>query len=181
MSLIIRPARAEDAPVLTEVAHAAKRHWGYPRSWIDAWRDVLTITPEYIARHRVLAGVEGARVVGFYALEDQGTRWSLGHLWVVPGRVGTGVGRFLMLDALRRIRELRPGTLWIESDPHAEGFYLRMGARRVGSVSADVEGTQRVLPCLELEVASGGPAADGDQPPVTAPAIRTAPAPGPGR
>ncbi|HEX5724290.1 MAG TPA: GNAT family N-acetyltransferase, partial [Longimicrobiaceae bacterium] len=116
MSLILRPARADDAPALTDIAHAAKRHWGYPRSWIEAWRPVLTLTPEYLARHRVLVATEGPRVVGFYALEDEVQRWSLGHLWVAPERLRGGVGRFLFADAVRRVRELRPGVLRIESD-----------------------------------------------------------------
>ena len=36
--------------------------------------------------------------------------------------------------------------------PNAEGFYLRMGARRVGGVPADVEGTPRALPKLILDL-----------------------------
>jgi GNAT superfamily N-acetyltransferase len=180
MSLIIRPATAADAPTLTEIAHAAKRHWGYPRSWIEAWRHVLTLTPHYIARHRVFVAVEGARAVGFYALEDEGDRWSLGHMWVLPDRIGSGVGRFLFSDAARRAGAIRPGVLRIESDPYAEGFYLRMGAERVGTVAADVEGTQRVLPLLELQVPADGAMA-GDSPTVTAPGVWPQPAPAPGR
>lgn len=36
----------------------------------------------------------------------------------------------------------------IESDPHAENFYLRMGAVRVGETPADMEGVKRSLPLL---------------------------------
>jgi hypothetical protein len=34
-------AKPEDAETLTEIAHAAKRHWDYPERWIEAWRDIL--------------------------------------------------------------------------------------------------------------------------------------------
>jgi len=40
----------------------------------------------------------------------------------------------------------------IESDPNAEGFYLRMGARRIGIKAAEVDGVQRELPVLVYEV-----------------------------
>lgn len=42
-------AKPEDADALTEIAHAAKRHWGYPERWIESWRDTLIIRAESIA------------------------------------------------------------------------------------------------------------------------------------
>ncbi|MEY2504354.1 MAG: hypothetical protein QOG27_634, partial [Verrucomicrobiota bacterium] len=42
-------AKPEDAEILTEIAQAAKRHWGYPESWMVAWRDVLTMRRDFIA------------------------------------------------------------------------------------------------------------------------------------
>lgn len=45
MSIALRPATPADAAVLTEIAHAAKRHWGYPERWVQLWRAALTITP----------------------------------------------------------------------------------------------------------------------------------------
>ena len=41
-------------------------------------------------------------------------------------------------------------ALSIESDPHAEGFYLRLGARRIGEVPSTLPG--RVLPLLEFRI-----------------------------
>ena len=151
MSLIIRPADPGEAHALTALAHLAKGHWGYPESWMRAWRDQLTLTPEYLLRHRAYAGLVGPRLAALYALEDEGDAWSLGHFWVDPRWMGQGIGRWMLSDAVRRVRALRPGPLRIASDPHAEGFYLKMGARRVGAVPADVDGTKRELPLLELD------------------------------
>lgn len=50
----LRSATAEDAPVLTQLIFRAKAYWGYPAEWMDAWCEDLTITPEYIGRHRVI-------------------------------------------------------------------------------------------------------------------------------
>jgi hypothetical protein len=45
----------------------------------------------------------------------------------------------------------------IEADPNAEGFYLRMGARRVGENVYDIESQRRALPLLKVELSRKGP------------------------
>jgi hypothetical protein len=40
----------------------------------------------------------------------------------------------------------------IEADPNAEGFYLRMGGRRVGQNVYEIEGRKRKLPLLTVEI-----------------------------
>ena len=66
--------------------------------------------------------------------------------------MGTGVGRALFEDAVRRAAALGTEVVGIESDPHAEGFYRRMGARRVGEISYPIDGQRRMLPLLVVEV-----------------------------
>src|SRR3954462_6566322 len=83
----IRPATASDAPELTVIARAAKRHWGYPEAWLAAWEPVLTIPPGHVGRNTVLVAERAERdggVVSFVGLVDAGTHWELDHLWVLP-------------------------------------------------------------------------------------------------
>lgn len=47
---------------------------------------------------------------------------------------------------------LQARIIKIESDPNAEKFYLHMGARRVGEKRAILDGQERVLPLLVLDV-----------------------------
>jgi hypothetical protein len=42
--------------------------------------------------------------------------------------------------------------LLIESDPYAEGFYLHMGAQRIGQTMSRVTGTERIVPLLRLSL-----------------------------
>src|SRR6266478_10022171 len=87
----IRRAESEDAATFTEIAFAAKRHWGYPEQWIQDWKGVLTIRSELIANHEVfIAWVEG-QAVGFYVLAGGAKRRSLEHLWVLPRAMGLGI------------------------------------------------------------------------------------------
>jgi GNAT superfamily N-acetyltransferase len=144
---MIRRAVADDADALTAVAHAAKRHWGYPEAWMALWRRDLTLTVEFIERYPVHCAVDADAIVGFYALLFAGADCELEHFWVVPARMGAGVGRALFEHAVERCRAIGAERLWINADPNAEGFYRRMGARRVGEVLSTPAG--RTLPRLE--------------------------------
>lgn len=151
---LIRRATAADALALTEIAHAAKRHWGYPERWIEIWKDALTITPDFISTHEVYLACVDGKIAGFSALvADEGRVW-LEHLWVSPQHIGTGVGKALFLHAAGEAAAAGALALEIESDPNAEGFYKRMGSRRVGEVVSEMEGEKRVLPLLRFDLST---------------------------
>ncbi len=141
-------ANPGDAPVLSAIAQAAKAQWGYPPRWLAQWQESLTITPEFIVAHETYVAWRDDRAVGFYAVRREQDTWQLEHLWVLPSEIGRGVGRALFAHAAARARALGVRCLTIESDPHAEGFYLRMGAQRTGSVIREIEGQPRTLPLL---------------------------------
>jgi GNAT superfamily N-acetyltransferase len=144
----IIPAKPQDADALTEIAYAAKRHWGYPERWIESWRDTLTIRAEFIAANVTYSAIEDGRAVGFYLLTNESDGLHLDHFWITPRAMGRGVGRALFEHALEQARKLGHRTLKIEADPNAEGFYTRMGARRVGVTVTSIENQRRELPLL---------------------------------
>jgi N-acetylglutamate synthase-like GNAT family acetyltransferase len=145
---VIRRAAVADAGALTALAHAAKRHWRYPEEWIALWRRDLTFAPELIERFPVYVAEEGGAIAGVYALVFAAADCELEHFWVAPTRMGAGIGRALLAHAVERCRAIGARRLWITADPNAEGFYARMGARRVGEVPSTPAG--RTLPRLEL-------------------------------
>lgn len=149
-------AQPAHAGLLTRVALAAKRYWNYPESWIAQWTPLLTVTPQYIEDHEVYALVAAQEIVGFYALSGNGTTLSLDHLWIAPAEIGNGYGRALMAHAIERARQLGATALEIEADPHAQGFYERMGARKVRDRATQVQGQPRLLPVLLLEIEPAG-------------------------
>jgi GNAT superfamily N-acetyltransferase len=146
----IRRAAPADAGGLTAIAHAAKRRWGYPETWIRLWRRDLTLTRHFIASHCVQCATLNGRIVGFYALSREGATFDLEHMWVDPGRMGEGVGARLFRHAIERVRGSGGDRLQIASDPNAEGFYRRMGARRIGEIPSSPAG--RTLPVLVVDV-----------------------------
>ena len=62
--------------------------------------------------------------------------------------IGRGAGRRLFEHALHTASELGFRALTIEADPNAEGFYLAMGATRLGERRSP---SGRSLPLLVVE------------------------------
>lgn len=150
-SVKIREAQPEEAAKLTEIAHDAKRFWGYPESWIKHWQAELTISPELIAGTDVFVAERDEQLLGFYALSPAGDQLELEHLWVRPEHVGTGVGKELFVHAMQRAAQQNFKQVNITADPNAAGFYQKMGAINSGEVVSEVEGQPRVLPRLKID------------------------------
>ena len=148
---MIRPAAANEASVLTNMALEAKRYWGYPEHWIKHWESDLTISSDFIHDNHVYVAEENGQIQGFYALIVAGDKAELDHMWVKPTLIGTGIGKELFLDAMERAAALKVSAVEISSDPNAAGFYRRMGATEIGETDASFGGVTRKLPRLKIE------------------------------
>lgn len=147
MRIEIRRATSTDAERATELARRAKAHWGYPEEWMATWRDDLTITAAAIERHRTFVASLDGEVVGVCQLQEGDVGAMLEHVWVEPDVHRRGVGRALVEHARSEAR----GVIAVVADPNAEPFYLKLGATRVGDVSAPMPGApDRKLPLLEF-------------------------------
>lgn len=146
----ITRAGAAEADVLTGIAFMAKRHWGYPESWMRRWEGDLTITPGYLADNPTFVATLDEQAVGFCALKLGAGEAVLDHLWVLPSCMGRGVGRALFEHAVEIAKSGGAGRMTIVGDPHAEPFYLRMGAALHGREPASMDGVERSLPLFEI-------------------------------
>ena len=148
--LTLERAHADRAEALTNIAIAAKRHWGYPEAWIQIWIPQLTISPEYILNNETWLASINDEPAGFYSLKQEEGSWWLDQLWVRPEAMGQGLGAFLFHHARRRAKLRGASVFRIESDPNAQGFYEKMGARKVDEHRGEVDGQTRVLPVREI-------------------------------
>ena len=148
----VREASVQDAEELTTLARESKATWGYPEAWLRAWEPDLLISPDYIGVNLVLVAEEEGQIVGMIGVEVGREGPEIGHLWVAPGAQGRGVGRVLVGEVLELAADCGWASLRVVSDPNAEPFYERMGAVRVGGVSAPVGGEDRTLPLMSLPV-----------------------------
>lgn len=149
----IRRAHERDADALTELAIRSKASWGYDAAFMDRCRPILTVTGEYIRRTPAWVAQQGQAIVGFYSLREEDGILDLDLLFVEPEWIGSGVGALLLEHALQQAALTTHEHLVVESDPGAEGFYLRFGATRVGQRASTVE-AGRQLPMLSFDLAA---------------------------
>ena len=134
--IVIRPARPDEHERLSQIAWAAKAHWGYDAADMAAWRESLTLTPASLAQGPARVVEVAGQVVAFGQLLPQGREADLDHLWVLPAYMGTGLGRRLLEALLHEAAEQGCTRVTVDADPFAEGFYLACGAVRVGECPA---------------------------------------------
>jgi ribosomal protein S18 acetylase RimI-like enzyme len=149
---IIRRAQRAEVRELSELALRSKAHWGYDAAFLEACREMLTVSPADVEAGAVfVAELEGAPA-GFYRLGGSPPEGELEDLWVDPETMGRGVGSALLEHATASARKRGFTSVLVESDPHAEGFYRSQGAQRVGERTSSVD-ESRQLPLLRLDLA----------------------------
>jgi ribosomal protein S18 acetylase RimI-like enzyme len=158
MQPLMRMARSTDLPRLCELALMAKASWGYPRAWLEQWRADLVYDERTLREQTVLVAEISGAVSGVCSFSCRGADADLEGLWIDPALSRRGLGRSLLREAVRRASLYGAVRMHVVSEPRAEAFYLRLGARRVGTVAGTPPG--RVLPALlfELSPSAAGPA-----------------------
>lgn len=148
--ITIRRVLLEEADRLSQIALAAKRHWGYPERWIEIWTPQLTYDTDYFVQNESWVAEMDHGPVAFYTLlEKDDTAW-LENLWVMPELIGKGIGKELFLHAVDLARRRGSTLLQLEADPNAAGFYEKMGMHKIGERHSEVDGQPRVLPIMEM-------------------------------
>ena len=150
----LRPARVDEADLLSDLALRSKAHWGYSPEFIERCRAELSYSEQQLraANMRFCVLESAGCVVGFYALKRLSrTEIELEAMFVEPAFIGKGCGRLLMEHAKSVASDLDAKKLIIQSDPYAERFYLAAGAVATGTrESASIPG--RYLPTLSIDV-----------------------------
>lgn len=149
----IRRAAAKDVRELTALVMQAKAVWGYSDAQMQSWRPSLEISVASLGERPAFVAEDDGRIAGFYTLIESGEVWDLDDLWVFPDCMRSGIGRALLKHAADVAAAGGATSLRIESDPHAEGFYIACGATRIGAVSAPIDSEpDRVRPVLQLSL-----------------------------
>jgi GNAT superfamily N-acetyltransferase len=146
----IRAADPLDGERLREIAAAGKGQWGYDADWVREWTAQGDFSPAALRAGGVFVAETDGRVVAFAGLVLRGDVCILGDLWVEPASMGRGIGSQLFRFAVDRARELGAARLEWDAEPHAVGFYERMGGVRLRDNPPNEWG--RVIPVMGLEL-----------------------------
>jgi GNAT superfamily N-acetyltransferase len=80
----------------------------------------------------------------------------LDHLWVEPGSMRAGVGSRLFRHAGGWARARGAAVMEWEAEPHALGFYAKMGGRQVRTATSEW-GRELTVMAVDLQVAITAP------------------------
>jgi GNAT superfamily N-acetyltransferase len=133
MEFTIRKAIPEEAAALSNIAVQAKAHWGYAKEQLELWgSEFLTVSPEYISDHHVWVACIHSVAVGFSGVSIHDAEAELDHLWILPEHIGQGIGTQLFLYTAKMMDEMGYPQMVFTSDPHADGFYRKLAAEKIG-------------------------------------------------
>jgi GNAT superfamily N-acetyltransferase len=128
-SVLIRDGDVHEGARLKEIAIAAKSYWGYEADRVREWADQGDFSPERLRELIVFVAESDGRAIGWSSLIPKGKIGWLEDLWVEPDWIGKGVGGALFRRTADHAREVGATRLEWEAEPHATGFYERMGGR----------------------------------------------------
>ncbi|SFW71993.1 GNAT family N-acetyltransferase [Amycolatopsis australiensis] len=123
-------AHPAQAGALTALLHASSAYQGEYASILDGY----AVTPGYLEANPAFAAMADGELLGFYALLEDPPELDL--LFVADAAQGLGIGTRLIAHMLGEARARGMRGVRVVSHPPALAFYLRMGARRTGTVPA---------------------------------------------
>lgn len=147
--MVIRAARPVEAGVLAALAVRSKGHWPYPAAFLARFARTRGFTAEVVATNDVWVAERDGEIQGFYTLLHRGALAVLDDLWLDPGQIGHGWGRRLFEHAAARAAVAGARRMEWDAEPHAMGFYERMGAVSAGWTDSPLG---RGLPLMRLEL-----------------------------
>jgi GNAT superfamily N-acetyltransferase len=147
--VLVRPARPDEASALAALAVRSKAHWPYSREFLRRFADTMGLTAEVVAANDVQVGERDGELRGFYTLLHRGALAVLDDLWLEPDEIGHGSGRLLFEHATARASAAGATVLEWEAEPHAAGFYERMGGETVRWADSPLG---RRLPVMQLRL-----------------------------
>jgi len=149
--ILLRPARQDEAALLTALCLRSKAVWGYDQAFMDACRAELTLSAETIRTCLVQVAELRGQPVGMAQISVDRTKAGLDKLFIEPNFLRLGIGQALFTWAEEAAARAGAKTPNIDADPGAAAFYRRLGAVDEGTVpSGSIPG--RVIPRLIMKI-----------------------------
>ncbi|MBK8202502.1 MAG: GNAT family N-acetyltransferase [Bdellovibrionales bacterium] len=148
-NITIRAAHESESCFLSGLAMRSKSYWPYPPDYLEKCINVLKVTSEDIRDWPVMVSELNGEVIGFFALKPVSGESRLDHLWIDPRFIGKSVGKSLFKEAVMAAKRIGWSQFRIAADPYAEPFYLKIGAKNIGSVQSRIK-PDLFLPHMEI-------------------------------
>jgi ribosomal protein S18 acetylase RimI-like enzyme len=149
--MTIEKANITDHEILTKITKKAKAYWGYSAEQILKWDTNLTITTDYIKNYDVYKLTNRNLIIGYYSYIPKDNKTvKLDNLFILPEYIGKGFGKYLLLDFFNRMNKDKVEKIILDSEPNAEGFYFKMGFKKIGEFETSIK--NRFMPIMEMNL-----------------------------
>lgn len=126
--LNLRPARLDERDFLERLQLEASLTWEDTRASLLANPEAVALPADQIAKGNVFVAERQSKVIGFGVVRPvQPQIADLDGLFVLPDAQGSGIGRRLVAEAVRRAQALGATALTVTANLNAKGFYEACG------------------------------------------------------
>lgn len=131
--IAVRKATNPDIASINEIMQLSKAHWGYDEAFMDAFMQKFSINENYLANQNVHIIFKDKDIIGFFSfIFHDNDSLELDHFFLHPNYIGKGLGKRLWKECCIVASGLGAKEFILWSDPQAEGFYAKMGCKKIG-------------------------------------------------
>lgn len=131
--VIFRRAGEEDLISLNQTLRSSKAYWGYDQEFMDAFMEKFGLSEQYLQDNIVYLMSQSSRDIGYFSfIFHEEHSLELDHFFISPEYIGKGFGRKMWEACCEVAQELHVEEFTLWADPEAEGFYSKVGCRKIG-------------------------------------------------
>jgi hypothetical protein len=133
--VIIKQADSQDIAHINEMMLHSFSYWSYTQEELHKIMDLLHIDEEYLTKHGIyLAHYDKKDFFGFFSfIKNSDQENQLDYFLIRKDLIGFGYGQKMWEVCCDKAKSCRMKDFIIISNPYAEGFYQKMGAKKIGS------------------------------------------------
>lgn len=139
-------ADIKDIKSLNHLMMESEGYWGFDDDYLKAFKESYHLTADFIKKHLCYYLVEDNIIQGFYGVNLNAHE--LEYLYVMPSRIGTGMGQRLWQHMLSECSRYKINEITFVTSPEAKGFYEKQGAYVIAWIESKVK-PGRVIPKLK--------------------------------
>jgi len=147
----IRRAKVGEGSILTNIAINSEAYWGYDEEYMESFKNTYGVSENYISNYPTFLIEDNQIIVGFYSILMNVGETELEYFFINPDYIGKGYGKLLWNHVIENAKSLNIKQLEIVTSPEAIGFYIKMGAVKIGEVESLVK-VGRKIPRLIYKV-----------------------------
>lgn len=125
----IRKALLSEYHILSDITLKSEAYWGYDNDFLEKFKIYYNITTDFIKNYHVYVLTNNNIILGYYGFAINENISYLEFLFIEPKSIGNGYGRILWNHIISLCQKNNVKVFTINSDPNAENFYYKMGAK----------------------------------------------------